>query len=508
MFRHLRYSKDFWICLTFFGAAFVVRFLLARQLVFPQLDDPASYIQVARNIASGRGMVSDVIWNFWVPFDSLTHPSNEFWMPLTSWTMAVGIRLGGDTLLAAQLPGILFGSLLMPVMYLIGRSVWPAQRRWGVLAAVLILPNAVTVYQSVSADSSALYTLLTTLTLFVATMAFRTQRGRTAAACGVLCGLSYLSRSHGVLLIASVGLMGLLMLARLGRTALKLVTMAAFTYGVIVIPWWIRNSSVFGTMQPVPLTTVAASWEYADWYNYTNQPTLATMLAAGWQANLNLRWDAMLKDLGVILTMTFPLGLIGLPVVLLRREPIFRLFVLYALALFFGISLILPSSGPGGALYHSAGAFVVWSAWGSVILVKRLFEKLRTRLFAIVLYGVLLGLGLGQSVLTWPRAIEQSQVQGRQFALIADWLHANVPPSEPVLTTQANSLNYASGYPAISIPIKQDADILRQIAVRYRVRFVIITERNELYPDALGDPAAGFELITQLPDTMIYRIKP
>jgi hypothetical protein len=308
------------------------------------------------------------------------------------------------------------------------------------------------------------------------------------------------------LLIVVVGALGVLMLPRLGRQALKLVVIAALAYGVIVIPWWIRNSIVFGTMQPVPLSTVAASWEYADWYNYTNHPTLAAMFSASWQANLNLRWDAVLKDFGVILTITFPLGLIGLPVVLFRREPIYRLFTLYALALFFGISLILPSSGPGGALYHSAGSFIIWSAWGSTILVKRLFEKMRTRLFAVALYGVLLGLGLGQSALTWPVAVEQSQIQGQQFAQITDWLHANVPPGEPVLTTQANSLNYASGYPAISIPIKQGVNVLLQVAEQYAVRYVIVTEKNGLYPAALNDPYAGFELIASLPDTLIYRL--
>ncbi len=508
MFRRLENSQNFWIGLTLFALAFAIRFALAQQLIFPQLDDPASYIQVARHIAQGRGLVSDVIWNFWVPFDSLTHPSNEFWMPLSSWSMALSIRLWGDSLLAAQLPGILFGSLLAPMMYLVGQYLWPDQRRWNILAAILIVPNAVAVYQSVSADSSALYTLLSSLTLVAAAMMFEKRQGRTALVCGVLCGLSYLSRSHGTLLLAAIIVLGLLTLPRYGRAALKLIGIVVISYLVVVFPWWIRNQVAFGAAQPIPLTTIAASWEYADWYNYTDQPALANMLAAGWQPNVDLRVDALLKDLSVILTMTFPFGLIGLPVVFLRRELFFRLFTVYALILFFGISLILPSSGPGGALYHSAGSFIVWAAWGSVILVRRLFEKQGTRRLAVVIYGVILGLGVGQLALTWPKAVEQSRIQGQQFATIAHWLRQNVPPDEPVLTTQANSLNYASGYPTISIPLKQGADTLRQIAHRYQSRFVVITERNQLYPDVLNHSAAGFELIAQLPDTAIYRLRP
>src|SRR5512144_2965843 len=109
-----RYAKDIWISVGLLAAALLVRFMLSTQLPFPQLDDPAGYIQLARNIAAGRGLVSDVLWNYWVSFPAVTHPSNEFWMPLASVLMAGSLRLLGDTLFAAQLPGILAGSLLAP----------------------------------------------------------------------------------------------------------------------------------------------------------------------------------------------------------------------------------------------------------------------------------------------------------------------------------------------------------------------------------------------------------
>jgi len=52
------YAKDFWICLALFAAALLVRLWLALQLPFPQLDDPASTIQLARNIAGGPNQQS------------------------------------------------------------------------------------------------------------------------------------------------------------------------------------------------------------------------------------------------------------------------------------------------------------------------------------------------------------------------------------------------------------------------------------------------------------------
>ena len=252
-----------------------------RRLSFPPLDDPAGYIQLARNIASGRGLVSDVLWNYWVPFPAVTHASNEFWMPLASVIMAGSLRLFGDTLLAAQLPGLVAGALLAPVVYLIGRTLWPRQRRWSVLAAALIVINAALIYQSSSVDSSAIYTLLATLALFCGALALDRRRVSWMALAGVWCGLSYLTRSHALLLPASIGLITLIVLRREPKMLIKLIGVLVLGFAVFLVPWWLRNLTEFGVTQPVPLTTIIASRGYEDWFNYTQQPTLASIAQAG-----------------------------------------------------------------------------------------------------------------------------------------------------------------------------------------------------------------------------------
>ncbi len=79
---------------------------------------------------------------------------------------------------------------------------------------------------------------------------------------------------------------------------------------------------------------------------------------------------------------------------------------------------------------------------------------------------------------------------------------------EPIVTTQANTLNYATGHPALTLPAIQGVDVLRQLADRYGVRFVVVTERSGLYPMALADPAAKAELVGTLPETLIYKLVP
>jgi 4-amino-4-deoxy-L-arabinose transferase-like glycosyltransferase len=500
-------AKGFWICTALFVSALALRLALALQLPFPQLDDPAGYIQLARSLAGGRGLVSDVLWSYWVSFPAVTHPGNEFWMPLASVLMAGPIRWLGDTLLAAQLPGILAGSLLAPLAYGMGRTLWPAQRRWAVLAAALLVPNAALVYQAVSADSSALYTLLATLALLVGALAIDRQRISWGLLAGFLCGLSYLTRSHGLVLPAAIGLIALLRFWRRPRLLIGFLAALALGFFALVIPWWLRNQAVFGATQPIPLTAIVASRGYEDWFNYTNQPTLASLAQMGWGTFLGYRVEALLKVLGVILTMTFPFGFVGLPIALLRRETMFRVFLLYAVALYLGVCLVLPSAAITGSFYHSAGPFVVWAALGSSYAVKYLFERPRSRLLAVAGYALIAGLVVGQTVLAWSNAVATSHAQGQQFAAIARWVQANVPPGEPLITTQANTLNYVTRHPALALPAIQDVSVLRQLADRYNVRYVVITERSGLYPQALDDPAARANLVERLPETFIYELE-
>ena len=183
-------SQDMLIGLLLFAGALLLRLWVAAQIVFPPLDDPAFYVQTARNVAAGRGLVSDVIYNYWVPYSSVTHPSHEYWMPVTTLVMAVFIKLWGESLLVAQLPGI-FASALLPVFtYLLGRRVWPQQPLLSVLAVFLIVPGAIPVYQAVAADSMALYTLLGASALALGAVAIEQRCSKWVGVAGLLCGLS------------------------------------------------------------------------------------------------------------------------------------------------------------------------------------------------------------------------------------------------------------------------------------------------------------------------------
>jgi hypothetical protein len=500
-------ASDGWIYFALFAAVLLVRLSLALQLPFPPLDDPAFYLQTARNVAAGRGLVSDVIYNYWVSYPSIAHPSHDYWMPLTTLMMAGSIKVWGDSLFAAQLPGLLASALLPVFTFWLGRRVWPQQTVFSVLAALLIVFGAIPIYQAVAADSMALYALIGGCALAIGALAIERRNVHWSGMAGLLCGLSYLTRSHGSLLPLALSLVSLVALWHERRLLLKLWLFGAAGYFIVVIPWWLRNQVVFGAAQPIPVLALASAVNGAEWYNYGAMPSPATLLSHGWAVIIDLRWNAMLHNLGVLMLFTFPYGVIGLPVMLLKRSVLFRVCAVYTVLLWLGVSWLIPTSSQTGSFYHSAGVIIPWVAVGFIVGLRRLQGRRRLRLASVVLYMLVLGLVIGQTFMAVSSITADTQSNQKRFQTIAAWLRSNVPPDQPILTTQAHTLNYASGYPTLSIPVAQDAAVLRQVADRYGVRFVVVTERNGQYPQALDEPIARAHLVAEFPEIWIYELE-
>ncbi len=497
---------DIWFGGALFAVALLIRLFFVAHIVFPPLDDPAFYIQSARNVAVGQGLVMDVVWTQFVPFASVVHPSHEFWMPIATLAIAAFIRLFGDTLFVEQLAGVLAGASLPVITYAIGCWMWPNQRRWSVLAAAFILPSAILVYQSASSDSTALYAMLTAGALWTAAVAIEKRSVRWSIIGGLLCGLSYLTRSHGSLIPIGVLAVGAVSLRHDRKQFAKMLIAGALTYFIAVIPWWLRNITAFGTIQPIPLTTIAAATDYSQWFNYTNLPTLSNLMAQGLPAIIGVRLDALMNEFTVWLSITFPFGLLGLPIVFARREAIFRVMTAYAVILFGAVWLVLPTSSGSGSFYHSSGMLAIWAALGCVIAIRHWFVRQHTRLLAVALYMACISLVIGQAAIAWPKVFADSQANSIKFADVAKWLGANVPSDQTLMTTEAHSLKYASGYSTVTLPYGQDVSVLRQMADRYQIRYIVVMDSVGLYPDALNQ--AGVKLAANVSGALIYDLTP
>ena len=502
----MKRRQDVWIALGLLAAGLGIRLALAARLEFPPLDDPAFYVQTARNLAAGRGLVSDVLWSYQFPFPDVTHASHEYWMPMATFLMAPWIKVFGDSLLVAQLPGIVCGALLVPLTYLLGRLVKPDDRRIALGAGLLTLAGALPVYQSASTDSAAPFALVGGSALLTGGLAIERRSGWLSFLAGFLGGLAYLARSDGMLIPLLTGLFVLLHL-RFSRRSFALLALLGVGCALPMGSWWLRNLHAFGVIQPVSARTAAALQDYAQMFNWNDPPTLASLFARGFGFVAGLRLQALWHNTGVWALIAFPYGIFGWLSLLRTRRVVLTLGLAYALALMLTSALAFSVPTLAGLFYHSAGAMLPWLAVGASLVLAGLGARRRS--FAFGLWAATAILIIAQCGLAWPSAIADSADNALKFGEAVAWLADNVEPGEPVIASQAHSLNYASGLPAMSLPVGQDVDAVRGLAERYGARYVLVTERVGNFPHALDEELGnGVELAYQAPQLRIYEVRP
>ena len=108
--------------LLVFAVALIVRSLAASIVVFPQPEDTAYYVGVARNLLEGHGLTSNAIWSYQTPPLSFPRPAFEVWLPLPTFLAAIPMALFGSTFAAAQWMAVLVGSLVPVLAWRIGRT--------------------------------------------------------------------------------------------------------------------------------------------------------------------------------------------------------------------------------------------------------------------------------------------------------------------------------------------------------------------------------------------------
>ena len=534
-------------------ASLGVRWLYARAVVFPPLDAPAFYLTTAENVVRGRGLEVDALWSYQIPFASVTHPSHERRMPLTTAAIATAFTIERafsgrweTSLETGQLPGLIFGVFLAPLTYLLGRRALPRgpHNRWISLgAALLIVVNATLAYQSTTADSTAPFALLAAGALAVAVRKPDERGGYLGA--GLLIALAYLTRVDGLLLLLAIPLAWWLLpaptleavkvpdtpAARLAweqwprqkgadvdqpqvlGPGLRHLLDLCVAFALIVTPWLIRNYLAFGT--PLPSSIVAQAWltDYVDNFNFMVRPTPETWLAQTWSVLLDQRIQALVNGGQVLLLGTFPWGLLALPGLwLLRRQWSFFPSLVYALLLFFGVALVFPISSLSGTFYQSFGAVMpflslaaAYSIYrGSQLLGRR--PKLAMAILGLIAVVILLLAG-GQVIQTLSTVTELHQAEKEQFDALATWLDQNTSPGAVVMTDETYSLNYASGHPCIALPGNEPLDSAWQAARRYGARYLIVTREFGLYPEIFAvQPDPRFRPVTEIHGSQIYEI--
>jgi 4-amino-4-deoxy-L-arabinose transferase-like glycosyltransferase len=198
--------------------------------------DQRFYHGVANALANGTGYV--------VPG---THLPTADKPPLYPLLLAAESVIGGESLHAHRLLGPLLGGATIVVLALIGRRL--GGDRVALLTALLAAIDVQLWVIDSQILSETLYGLLLALVLLLAYRVWDRPAARDAALLGLTVGLAALTRAEAVI----VGLLiGLVLLHRHRRAAVRPVAIAATVALIAIGPWSIRNWITFD--QPVFLS--------------------------------------------------------------------------------------------------------------------------------------------------------------------------------------------------------------------------------------------------------------
>jgi hypothetical protein len=380
-----------------FALSLIFRVTMAEWISQPWYLDAAYYFDVAKNLASGHGFIEDFIFTYLTPATSVVHPSNFYWMPLTSIIIAPFLALFGISWHIAQIPIILLSIPLPLFTYWIGWDIFRSRRYALAMGFFMLLGGYTYPFFFVATDSLALYSWVSLLALVGMYQGWRGHPWRFACA-GIAIGLAHLTRQDGILLLP-VGcfiwlcsqtkhkghflwqssehteLHPIPWQALLGMLGLYLLTMA---------PWFMRNIVLVGS--PIPTGAATTIWltNYADFFSFHKTISLQTYLSWGWH---NILWSKVETLTGHFLLLNaivyIPFGFVMLGMWVERKRAELLPFLLYLILMYSILALIFTIPSTHGTFFHSLVALVpflyAWAITGIDTTVSYISKQLAKR---------------------------------------------------------------------------------------------------------------------------------
>jgi len=378
-----------------FVVALLVRAYAASLVGFPKPEDTAYYVDAARNLLGGRGLVSDSLWSFQTQPLVVPRAAFEVWLPLPTFLAAIPMAAFGLTFAAAQVSSVLIGSIVPVLAWRLAADVadersLPAgrARTLSIGAGITAAVSLPLILHSTLPDSTMLFAVLTlSAALLMSRLIRRVQaqaerRGTTAQALllGIVIGLAALTRNEAIWLGLVWAILALRLPLALGGR-LRLIAIPALVAILFYAPWALRDWIAFGNPLPGQALGNALSLDGSDIFAWQDPPTLSRYLAAGLPTLLALRVTGIGHNLfDVLLLPGAPLsfiGLLGLPWVARLRS--IQPLLLVSIVIFLVTALVFPVSTTWGTFLHAAGAVHVLLIVSALLALDALIAAIGRR---------------------------------------------------------------------------------------------------------------------------------
>ncbi len=465
-----------------------VAFWVSRFQPAPGYMDADYYQAVGQRFVTGYGLTEPFLWNYLDDPAGLPHPAHAYWMPLTSLLAAAGMWLGRQvSFSAARMGFVLLAALLPPLTAL--TALWFHGRRplaWA--AGALAAFSAFYAPFLPTTDAFGLYMLWGLLFVWAA----GAQAPRRSAALGLLVALMHLTRADGILWLP-VALWAAVRDARSWKGRAWRVGGVLLGYGLVMLPWFVRNSLFFGA--PLAPGGVRALFvrTYNDLFLYpASQLTWSYWLSGGLGEILQARLWAARLNLGTLFAVQG--GIIWLPFILWvawqrRKDVRVQVTALGWTFTFLFLTLVFPFAGARGAFFHSGAAvqpfFWVLAPLGLQESARKLavWRGWKEKEFASRVLLLFLLATLGLTVLLVQTRVAAGWGREQQTYRQAEaWLQSRGALDEPIIVANPPGYWLATGRTALALPGGGPEMVLR-VADDFGAAYLLLQADN--HPPAL-----------------------
>jgi|GEM_PF-3891238 len=226
-----------------FAAAAAFRLGLQALAGLPSMQGSFSQYSIARSFFTTRWHTTDIVGDYLLGFSGFPHEVHSS-PPLAGFLESMGMLFNSPTPEAAASIGLVFGSMLVFPVYLVGKELFG--ERAGLIASGLMAANYFFADRSVELLSQ------TILSYFIVLMVYFASKGSRFSFWSAACAsLAYLSDYAAVWFILSV--LSFLTVANRRNIYINYLLYPGFVFAAIALPWFWRNIRLFGN----PLFTTA-----------------------------------------------------------------------------------------------------------------------------------------------------------------------------------------------------------------------------------------------------------
>ena len=476
-------------------ASLALRLALLPLIAHPGIGDPNHYYNLGLRLARGQGYTIDYIWQYNDVYEDVVH-EDDYWMPLTSYLIALSARLFGEGLSAALLPFIIIGALLPLLSYAACRQVGVGQAA-SLAAALLVACLPQLVMSSLRTETTIPNALFVGGALLALTWGLRTGRRRAFVLAGLAAGLAYLTRSEAALLLPTLAVV-LLAYALWGKQAWKprawrwawIMPLLAI---LLAVPWLARTYALNGTLSTPTTSNMFFLTDYRDHYAFDRALSLGTLLAAQTPPELLAKRLFELAATARLilreLDLLAPLALGGLLLMLLARDrdgllAVAPLFILLGGFLIF-YPVLVPYKSQGGSMKKAFLSLLPLVAPLVAYALERAWADERWRWGVSLLLAALLAFNAVDTVRQEAQLARAFNDGVAELAAELRTLPDLSGEGELVFMTQDPFILSLHGLSSVVFPF-EDRETILAVAQRYGVDYMILPAARPALDDLYG----------------------